>query len=133
MTRLLTTCRRLLPALAILGALLVVSVALASPPKLRPHSLLLRGTPTGSGTLENDINANFFLTKRVTASRVHVTIAGRHATVKHVGATSKFYVATLKHSVKLHFSRRYRVRIRACDSSSCSDTTRHALLPKPSL
>jgi hypothetical protein len=113
--------------------LIVISSALAGPPKLQPHSLLLRGTPTGHGTLENAINANFFLTKHASISRVHVTIARHRASVKYVGAKSNFVVARLKSSIKLRYGRRYAVKIRACNKSGCSSTTRHALLPKPSL
>jgi hypothetical protein len=113
--------------------LIVISAVLGGPPKLKPHSLLLRGTPTGHGTLENQINANFFLTKHTSIRRVHVTIAGHRASVKYVGAKSNFVVARLKSSIKLRYSRRYAVKIRACNRSGCSSTTRHALLPKPSL
>lgn len=115
----------------------MLAVAVAPPalaaPKIAPHSLLLRGTPTGSGTLENDINANFFLTERVLGKHVHVTIDGHKATVRHVGAKTKFYVGTLAHSVKLHFGQRYRVVIHACGAKGCSTTSRLVKLPKPSL
>ena len=75
--------------------------------------------PTGSGTLEKDVAANFFLTKRVLGSQVHVTIDGHNAPVRHVGAKTKFYVGKLPSSIRLHFGKRYRVVIRACDKTGC--------------
>jgi hypothetical protein len=58
----------------------------------------------------------------------------RHnAKVRHVGAKTKFYVGTLPSSIKLHFGKRYRVVIRACDKTGCSRTVRDKTLPKPSL
>jgi hypothetical protein len=41
---------------------------------LAPGTINLSGTPTGSGMLEKDVAANFFLTKRVLGKQVHVTI-----------------------------------------------------------
>jgi len=113
-------------------ALGVAAPALAAP-QLAPGTINLSGTPTGSGTLEKDVAANFFLTKRVLGKQVHVTIAGHNTTVRHVGAKTKFYVAKLPSSIKLHFGKRYRVIIRACDKTGCSRTVRDKTLPKPSL
>jgi hypothetical protein len=126
--------RRSLPAIALALVLIaaVVAPALAAP-QLAPGTINLSGTPTGSGTLEKDIAANFFLTKRVLGKQVHVTIGGHNATVRHVGASTKFYVGKLPSSVKLHFGKRYRVVIRACDKTGCSRTVRDKTLPKPSL
>jgi hypothetical protein len=119
-------------ALALILAVCFVASALAAP-QLAPGTINLSGTPTGSGTLEKDIAANFFLTKRVLGKQVHVTIDGHNATVRHVGASTKFYVGRLPSSVKLHFGKRYRVVIRACDKTGCSRTVRDKTLPKPSL
>jgi hypothetical protein len=125
--------RRTLAA-AFAAALLAVFAASAiAAPQLAPGTINLSGTPTGSGTLENDIAANFFLTKRVLGKQVHVTIDGHNATVRHVGAKTKFYVGKLPSSLKLHFGKRYRVVIRACDKTGCSRTVRDKTLPKPSL
>jgi hypothetical protein len=81
-------------ALAVVLAAVVVVPALAAP-QLAPGTINLSGTPTGSGTLEKDVAANFFLTKRVLGKQVHVTIDGHNATVRHVGASTKFYVGKL--------------------------------------
>jgi hypothetical protein len=116
---------------------IALAVALAVPaiaaPHLAPGTINLSGTPTGNGTLERDVAANFFLTKRVLGKQVHVTIAGHSTTVRHVGAKTKFYVAKVASSVRLHFGRKYRVVIRACDKTGCSRTVRDKTLPKPSL
>jgi hypothetical protein len=118
--------------LAVALALAIAVPAIAAP-QLAPGTINLSGTPTGSGTLEKDVAANFFLTKRVLGKQVHVTIAGHNTTVRHVGAKTKFYVAKLPSSIKLHFGKRYRVVIRACDKTGCSRTVRDKTLPKPSL
>ena len=116
---------------------LVVAVVVAVPaiaaPQLAPGTINLSGTPTGSGTLEKDVAANFFLTKRVLGKQVHVTIAGHSTTVRHVGAKTKFYVAKVASSVRLHFGKKYRVVIKACDKTGCSRTVRDKTLPKPGL
>jgi hypothetical protein len=126
--------RRPMLVLAIAAAVLALTAAPAlAVPRLAPGTLNLSGTPTGSGTLEKDVAANFFLTKRVLGKQVHVTIAGHNTTVRHVGASTKFYVARLPSSIKLHFGKRYRVVIRACDKTGCSRTVRDKTLPKPSL
>jgi hypothetical protein len=126
--------RRPALAAAFAAALLAVLAATAlAAPQLAPGTINLSGTPTGSGTLEKDVAANFFLTKRVLGKQVHVTIDGHNATVRHVGASTKFYVGKLPSSIKLHFGRRYRVVIRACDKTGCSRTVRDKTLPKPSL
>jgi hypothetical protein len=126
--------RRPTLAAALAAALLAVLAATAiAAPQLAPGTINLSGTPTGSGTLEKDVAANFFLTKRVLGKQVHVTIAGHNTTVRHVGAKTKFYVAKLPSSIKLHFGKRYRVVIRACDKTGCSRTVRDKTLPKPSL
>ena len=119
-------------ALAVVLAAGIAVPAIAAP-QLAPGTINLSGTPTGSGTLEKDIAANFFLTKRVLGKQVHVTIDGHNATVRHVGAKTKFYVGKLPSSIKLHFGKRYRVVIRACDKTGCSRTVRDKTLPKPSL
>jgi hypothetical protein len=119
-------------ALAFVLAACFVVPAFAAP-QLAPGTIDLSGTPTGSGKLEKDVAANFFLTKRVLGKQVHVTIDGRNATVRHVGASTKFYVGKLPSSVKLPFGKRYRVVIRACDKTGCSRTVRDKTLPKPSL
>ena len=106
--------------------------ALAAP-RLAPGTINLSGTPVGSGTLEKDVAANFFLTKRVLGKQVHVTIDGHNTTVRHVGAKTRFYVAKLPSSIRLHYGKRYRVVIRACDKTGCSRTVRDKTLPKPSL
>jgi hypothetical protein len=118
-----------------LGVVLAVAVAVPAiaAPQLAPGTINLSGTPTGNGTLEKDVAANFFLTKRVLGKQVHVTIAGHSTTVRHVGAKTKFYVAKVASSVRLHFGKRYRVVIRACDKTGCSRTVRDKTLPKPSL
>jgi hypothetical protein len=118
-----------------LGVVLAVAVAVPAiaAPQLAPGTINLSGTPTGSGTLEKDVAANFFLTKRVLGKQVHVTIAGHSTTVRHVGAKTKFYVAKVASSVRLRFGKRYRVVIRACDKTGCSRTVRDKTLPKPSL
>jgi hypothetical protein len=126
--------RRPTMVLALAVALAVCRVASAfAAPQLAPGTINLSGTPTGSGTLEKDVAANFFLTKRVLGKQVHVTIAGHNTTVRHVGASTKFYVARLSSSIKLPFGKRYRVVIRACDKTGCSRTVRDKTLPKPSL
>ena len=122
----------LVVALAVVLAAALAASALAAP-QLAPGTINLSGTPTGSGTLEKDVAANFFLTKRVLGSQVHVTIDGHNAPVRHVGASTRFYVGKLPSSIKLHFGRRYRVVIRACDKTGCSRTVRDKTLPKPSL
>lgn len=119
-------------ALAVVLAAGLAATALAAP-QLAPGTINLSGTPTGSGTLEKDVAANFFLTRRVLGSQVHVTIDGHNAPVRHVGASTKFYVGTLPSSIRLHFGKRYRVVIRACDNTGCSRTVRDKTLPKPSL
>lgn len=119
-------------ALAVVLAVALASTALAAP-RLAPGTLNLSGTPTGSGTLEKDVAANFFLTQRVLGSQVHVTIDGHNAPVRHVGASTKFYVGKLPSSIRLPFGKRYRVVIRACDTTGCSRTVRDKTLPKPSL
>jgi hypothetical protein len=119
-------------ALAVVFVVCIAATAIAAP-QLAPGTINLSGTPTGSGSLEKDVAANFFLTKRVLAKQVHVTIAGHGTTVRHVGAKTKFYVAKLPSSIKLHFGKRYRVVIRACDKTGCSRTVRDKTLPKPSL
>ena len=119
-------------ALGVLLALAIAVPAIAAP-QLAPGTINLSGTPTGSGTLEKDVAANFFLTERVLGKQVHVTIAGHNTTVRHVGAKTKFYVAKLPSSIKLHYGKRYRVVIRACDETGCSRTVRDKTLPKPSL
>jgi hypothetical protein len=124
--------RALVLALAVALAAALAASALAAP-QLAPGTINLSGTPTGSGTLEKDVAANFFLTKRVLGNQVHVTIDGHNATVRHVGAKTKFYVGKLPSSIKLHFGKRYRVVIRACDKTGCSRTVRDKTLPKPSL
>jgi hypothetical protein len=118
-----------------LGVVLAVAVAVPAiaAPQLAPGTINLSGTPTGNGTLEKDVAANFFLTKRVLGKQVHVTIAGHSTTVRHVGAKTKFYVAKVASSVRLRFGKRYRVVIRACDKTGCSRTVRDKTLPKPSL
>jgi len=122
-----------------LARILILSVVLAAAtapayaiPHVQPH-VLLRGTPTGQGTLENDITANFFLSEKVLGSQVHAKIAGHQAKVVHVGGKTTFYVANLPHSVKLHFGRVYRVIIVACDKHGCSSFSKPIKLPKPSL
>ncbi|MGZ6639512.1 MAG: hypothetical protein ACXVII_42615 [Solirubrobacteraceae bacterium] len=122
----------LVVALAVVLAAALAATALAAP-QLAPGTINLSGTPTGSGTLEMDVAANFFLTKRVLGSQVHVTIDGHNAPVRHVGAKTKFYVGKLPRSIRLHFGKRYRVVIRACDKTGCSRTVRDKTLPKPSL
>jgi hypothetical protein len=119
----------------VLGVALALAVAVPAiaAPKLAPGTINLSGTPTGSGTLEKDVAANFFLTKRVLGKQVHVTIAGHSTTVRHVGAKTKFYVAKVASSVRLHFGKKYRVVIRACDKTGCSRTVRDKTLPKPGL
>ena len=119
-------------ALGVVLALAIAVPAIAAP-QLAPGTINLSGTPTGSGTLEKDVAANFFLTKRVLGKQVHVTIAGHNTTVRHVGAKTKFYVAKVASSVRLHFGKKYRVVIRACDKTGCSRTVRDKTLPKPSL
>jgi hypothetical protein len=119
-------------ALAVVLAVALAATALAAP-QLAPGTINLSGTPTGSGTLEKDVAANFFLTKRVLGSQVHVTIDGHNAPVRHVGASTRFYVGTLSSSIRLHYGKRYRVVIRACDKTGCSRTVRDKTLPKPSL
>jgi len=126
--------RRPTLVLAIAAVVLALTAAPAlAVPRLAPRTLNLSGTPTGSGTLEKDVAANFFLTKRVLGSQVHVTIDGHNAPVRHVGAKTKFYVGKLPSSIRLHFGKRYRVVIRACDKTGCSRTVRDKTLPKPSL
>jgi hypothetical protein len=126
--------RRPTLVLAIAAVVLALTAAPAlAVPRLAPGTLNLSGTPTGSGTLEKDVAANFFLTKRVLGSQVHVTIDGHNAPVRHVGASTKFYVGRLPSSIRLHFGKRYRVVIRACDKTGCSRTVRDKTLPKPSL
>jgi hypothetical protein len=122
----------LVVGLAVALAAALAATALAAP-RLAPGTINLSGTPTGSGTLEKDVAANFFLTKRVLGSQVHVTIDGHNAPVRHVGAKTKFYVGKLPSSIRLHFGKRYRVVIRACDKTGCSRTVRDKTLPKPSL
>jgi hypothetical protein len=119
----------------VLGVALALAVAVPAiaAPQLAPGTINLSGTPTGSGTLEKDVAANFFLTKRVLGKQVHVTIAGHSTTVRHVGAKTKFYVAKVASSVRLHFGKKYRVVIRACDKTGCSRTVRDKTLPKPGL
>ena len=119
----------------VLGVVLALAAAVPAiaAPQLAPGTINLSGTPTGSGTLEKDVAANFFLTKRVLGKQVHVTIAGHSTTVRHVGAKTKFYVATVASSVRLHFGKKYRVVIRACDKTGCSRTVRDKTLPKPGL
>jgi hypothetical protein len=118
-----------------LAAVLALSIAVPAlaAPQLAPGTINLSGTPVGSGTLEKDVAANFFLTKRVLGKQVHVTIDGHNTTVRHVGAKTKFYVATLPSSIRLHFGKRYRVVITACSKLGCSRTVRDKTLPKPSL
>ena len=121
-------------ALALVAVLvLCIAVPAIAAPQLAPRTINLSGTPVGSGTLEKDVAANFFLTKRVLGKQVHVTIAGHNTTVRHVGAKTKFYVAKLPGSIRLHFGKRYRVIIVACDKTGCSRTVRDKTLPKPSL
>jgi hypothetical protein len=119
----------------VLGVVLALAVAVPAiaAPQLAPGTINLSGTPTGSGTLEKDVAANFFLTKRVLGKQVHVTIAGHSTMVRHVGAKTKFYVATVASSVRLQFGKKYRVVIRACDKTGCSRTVRDKTLPKPGL
>jgi hypothetical protein len=119
----------------VLGVALALAIAVPAiaAPQLAPGTINLSGTPTGSGTLEKDVAANFFLTKRVLGKQVHVTIAGHSTTVRHVGAKTKFYVAKVASSVRLHFGKKYRVVIRACDKTGCSRTVRDKTLPKPGL
>jgi hypothetical protein len=119
----------------VLGVALALAIAVPAiaAPQLAPGTINLSGTPTGSGTLEKDVAANFFLTKRVLSKQVHVTIAGHSTTVRHVGAKTKFYVAKVASSVRLHFGKKYRVVIRACDKTGCSRTVRDKTLPKPGL
>ena len=119
-------------ALAAVLALCVAVPALAAP-QLAPGTINVSGTPVGSGTLEKDVAANFFLTKRVLGKQVHVTIDGHNTTVRHVGAKTRFYVAKLPSSIRLRYGKRYRVVIRACDKTGCSRTVRDKTLPKPSL
>jgi hypothetical protein len=119
-------------ALALAAAAGLAASALAAP-QLAPGTINLSGTPTGNDSLDRDVAANFFLTKRVLGNQVHVTIAGHNATVRHVGAKTKFYVAKLPSSIRLAFGKRYRVVIRACDKTGCSRTVRDKTLPKPSL
>ena len=123
---------RLSPLLALVAGALAAAPALAAP-QLAPGTINLSGTPTGSGNLDRGVAANFFLTKRVLGKQVHVTIDGHNTTVRHVGAKTKFYVAKLPTSIRLHFGKRYRVVIRACDKTGCSRTVRDKTLPKPSL
>jgi hypothetical protein len=123
---------RLSLLLALVAGALAAAPALAAP-QLAPGTINLSGTPTGSGNLERDVAASFFLTKRVLGKQVHVTIDGHAAGVRHVGASTRFYVAKLPSSVKLPFGKRYRVVIRACDKTACSRTVRDKTLPKPSL
>jgi hypothetical protein len=126
--------RRPTLVLALAAAVLALTAAPAlALPRLAPGTLNLSGTPTGSGTLENDISANFFLTAKVLGKQVHVTIDGHNAPVRHVGASTKFYVGRLPSSIKLHFGRRYRVVITACSKLGCSRAVRLKTLPKPSL
>jgi hypothetical protein len=126
--------RRSALVLALATAVLALTAAPAlAVPKLAPGTLNLSGTPTGSGTLEKDISANFFLTVKVLGKNVSVTIDGHKATVRHVGASTKFYVGRLPSSVKLHFGKRYRVVIVACSKLGCSRAVRDKTLPKPSL
>ena len=123
---------RLSLLLALVAGALAAAPALAAP-QLAPGTINLSGTPTGSGNLERDVAASFFLTKRVLGKQVHVTIDGHAAGVRHVGASTRFYVGKLPSSVKLPFGKRYRVVIRACDKTGCSRTVRDKTLPKPSL
>jgi hypothetical protein len=118
--------------LALVIVAVIAAPALAAP-QLAPGTINLSGTPTGNGNLEKDVAANFFLTKRVLGKQVHVTIDGHNATVRHVGAKTKFYVGKLPSSIRLAFGKRYRVVIRACDKTGCSRTVRDKTLPKPSL
>ena len=60
-------------ALGVVLAACAAATAIAAP-QLAPGTINLSGTPTGSGTLEKDVAANFFLTKRVLGS------AGRQTT-----------------------------------------------------
>jgi hypothetical protein len=119
-------------ALALAAAAGLAAPALATP-QLAPGTINLSGTPTGNDSLDKDVAANFFLTKRVLGNQVHVTIAGHNAPVRHVGGQTKFYVAKLPSSIRLAFGKRYRVVIRACDKTGCSRTVRDKTLPKPSL
>jgi hypothetical protein len=119
-------------ALTVAFAACLVATALAAP-QLAPGTINLSGTPTGNGNLEKGVAANFFLTKRVLGKQVHVTIAGHNAAVRHVGASTRFYVGKLPSAIRLPFGRRYRVVIRACDRTGCSRTVRDKTLPKPSL
>ena len=126
--------RRLAAVLAVtvvFGACFVAT-ALAAP-QLALGTINLSGTPTGNGNLDKDVAANFFLTKRVLGKQVHVTIDGHAAGVRHVGASTRFYVGKLPSSIRLAFGKRYRVVIRACDKTGCSRTVRDKTLPKPSL
>jgi len=115
----------------VLALTVVFAACIAVPAIAAPQ--LAPGTINLSGTLEKDVAANFFLTKRVLGKQVHVTIDGHNAKVRHVGASTKFYVGKLPSSIKLHFGKRYRVVIRACDKTGCSRTVRDKTLPKPSL
>ena len=119
-------------ALALAAAAGLAASALAAP-QLAPGTINLSGTPTGNDSLDRDVAANFFLTKRVLGKQVHVTIDGHSTIVRHVGARTKFYVARVASSVRLRFGKRYRVVIRACDKTGCSRTVRDKTLPKPSL
>jgi hypothetical protein len=126
---------RRLPAVLAVTVVFVacfVATALAAP-QLAPGTINLSGTPTGNGNLDKDVAVNFFLTKRVLGKQVHVTIDGHNAPVRHVGASTRFYVGKLPSSIRLAFGKRYRVVIRACDKTGCSRTVRDKTLPKPSL
>jgi hypothetical protein len=126
--------RRSMLIVAIAAAVLALTAAPAlAVPRLAPGTLNLSGTPTGSGTLEKDISANFFLTVKVLGKNVGVTIDGHRATVRHVGGGTKFYVGRLPSSIRLHFGKRYRVVITACTKLGCSRAVRDKTLPKPSL
>ena len=124
--------RRSALVLALATAVLALTAAPAlAVPKLAPGTLNLSGTPTGSGTLEKDISANFFLTVKVLGKNVSVTIDGHKAS--QLPRLAAVPVGNRLLQRKLHFGKRYRVVIVACSKLGCSRAVRDKTLPKPSL
>jgi hypothetical protein len=69
----------------------------------------------------------------VLGKQVHVTIDGHNAPVRHVGASTKFYVGKLPSSIRLAFGKRYRVVIPRLRQDRLLANVRDKTLPKPSL
>ena len=82
----IATMKRITLCAASVLAVAAFAVPVLAAPHVQPH-LLLRGTPIGQGTLDNDITANFFLSEKVLGSQVHARIAGHNAKVVHVGGS----------------------------------------------